>query len=156
MAPVIGYLAFGFVFLIAFGYARIAGKKIDENERWACLCIILALMAAAMIWMSGMRFGTEFLNGKLLPASAIRNKELYRLQPATNVICLTPAKLNGLTALLEPNNSPAYYEAIRAETNSGPVVAIKVDGEMILKAFPVSPEWLKQHTETQPEARAGR
>lgn len=88
--------------------------------------------------------------GQLLPASGISNEGLYLLQPATTVVCLTPAKLNGLTAILEPSGHPVYYEGVTTETNSGPVVAIRSkDGEVVLKSFPVSPEWLKQKTEGQ-------
>lgn len=139
------------VALIVFGAMWKEGTVVGRgtHKDFALLYLVGAFTILGPL-ISGLYVGRIFngQNGQLIHASAIADKGLYLLQPATNVVCLMPAKLNGLTALLESNGSPAYYEAIRSETNAGPVVALRNgEGEMVLVAFPVSPERLARQSE---------
>ena len=86
---------------------------------------------------SGASF-SEIHEGQLLSGRVISDNKLYLIGTTTNVVCLIPAKLNGLTAIVEPDGPPRYYEAVEMETNQGPVIAVKAkDGEMVLKPFPL-------------------
>ena len=117
--------------LIVFGI----GMKLKSID--PILVVLASVVVAVSFFGSGVSF-SDFHRGQLLPGRVISDNKLYLVGTTTNVICLIPARLNGLTAIVEPDGSPRYYGAVEMEANQGPVIAVKAkDGEIVLKSFPL-------------------
>ncbi|TSC67645.1 MAG: hypothetical protein CEO19_121 [Parcubacteria group bacterium Gr01-1014_73] len=120
--------------------------KRNPEEHYPSLVMFLAFSAAICIWLSGTYVQSG--KGKLLTSSAIVDKNLYLFGATTNVVCMIPAKLNGLTTVVESDGIPAYYTGLKMEANSGPVIAVKTkDGDIVLKPFPLKMETEKDRLE---------
>jgi len=121
----------GVLVLIGFGFIVRKSKELDPFY-----CVMPPFLAALLFFGSGVKITS--LKDQLLTGLAIPEKNLYLVGTTTNVVCLIPARLNGLTAIVEPDGSPRYYGAVEMEANQGPVIAVKAkDGEIVLKPFPL-------------------
>ena len=123
-------LTVGLVLMIGYGV------KMRKPHYDGSVTALLFFLAALCLCGSGFFLGIS--KGFLFTSQHLFENKLYLVGPTTNVVCLIPAKLNSLTAIVEPGGSPRYYEGVEMETNWGPVVAIKIkNGKMVLKPFPL-------------------
>lgn len=138
IASTVLHLLIGIAMMAGFGFTM----RMEMRKGWQYpVSAILAFFTVCFILLAGIRVGTEHERGQPLSASVIADEGLYLLQPATNLVCLVPATLNGLTALLESNGPPAYYKGVITRTNKGSVVAIRdTNAEVVLRVWPRPPE----------------
>ena len=123
------FLIVGLALIIGYGFS------IRQSNNWP-FSVYLLVVGASSIFISGVYLKPS--KGILFASSNLSENNLYLVGPTTNVVCLIPAKLNSLTAIVEPGGSPRYYKGVEMETNWGPVVAIKIkNGKMVLKPFPL-------------------
>jgi hypothetical protein len=124
----------------------------SQSAKSRGLSVVLLITAVALIWLSGATVGTAFNKDEPLTASALEDKQIYLLEPVTNMVRLVPAKLNNLTGVAEPCGAPAYYTGVETGTNHGPVAAIRTKKgaekeRIMLKPFPLKTEAEKERAE---------